>query len=152
MRGEEFENDPQAWEATAKLANLYPSLLVKIVQLIFVEAEKIFDMSKFPQTDEGVFGPLLRMQFKRCRSTEGSGAFHTPYTAGRLLQQAQLQTVAPTRSHRQAGAAAAMPCCLSHRPVDRVTRWYRDLGGLAHDARICCHGGWASDRVPNALA
>ncbi len=36
--------------------------LVRIIKMIFNKAAKFFDMTGFPTTDKGIFGPLLRIQ------------------------------------------------------------------------------------------
>jgi len=62
MIGEDIENDPQAWEAIEKLMEVDPAKLTRIVKVIFEKAGEFFDMTRFPTTDKGVFGPLLRIQ------------------------------------------------------------------------------------------
>jgi hypothetical protein len=62
MTSEDLENYLQAWEATGKLIEVDPTKLTRIVKVIFDKAAEFIDMSRFPTTDQGVFGPLLRIQ------------------------------------------------------------------------------------------
>ncbi len=50
MQGDNIENDPQAWEATEGPLTIKLAKLVKIVQEILDEAEKVMDMNKYQLT------------------------------------------------------------------------------------------------------
>ncbi len=58
MTGEDIENDQQAWEPTGKLIEVNATKLIRIVKLIFDKASEFFDMTRFPITDKGEFGPF----------------------------------------------------------------------------------------------
>ncbi len=62
MTSEDLKNDQQAWDATGKLIEVNATKSTRIVKIIFDKALEFFDMTRFPTTDKGVFGPLLRFQ------------------------------------------------------------------------------------------
>ncbi len=64
MHGEDIKNDLQAWEAAEYLRGIKQVKMVTIIRTIYNEAENVFDMTEFPDTDKGTFspGPLLRIE------------------------------------------------------------------------------------------
>ena len=60
MWGGDIEHDPKEWELTTELCKLNkkPKLTKELISMAFEEASKLFDMSKFPSTDNGNFEQL----------------------------------------------------------------------------------------------
>ncbi len=55
MKGEDLEYDLYACEATHIILSI-PRKLDKLINMIFNEFAKVFDMEKFPRTDKGPYG------------------------------------------------------------------------------------------------
>ena len=64
MWGQDLEHDTKSWENTYELRTFYkkPKISRKIVSAIFDVACQYFDMTKFPPTDEGIYGAMRRIQ------------------------------------------------------------------------------------------
>ncbi len=78
LRGEDLEYDSYAYEATHEILSIHRKSLDKLINMIYDEFAKVFDMEKFPRTDKGPYGQLLRCQMvcvaiqKRIYSARGS--------------------------------------------------------------------------------
>ncbi len=62
MTGQDLENAQQAWEETSTFYDSEQKQWARIVQMIFDETSKVFQMEKFPVSDKGLFGQLIRIQ------------------------------------------------------------------------------------------
>jgi len=62
MTGEDLEYDSLSWQAAKDIIQLAPNKLMKITQMIYGECEKVYLMNNYPNSDKGVFGPLIRVQ------------------------------------------------------------------------------------------
>ncbi len=60
LRGEDLEYDPYAYEATHRILSIPQKSLNELINMIFDEFAKVFDLEKFPKTDKGLNGQLLR--------------------------------------------------------------------------------------------
>ena len=62
LRGEDLEYDSFAYEATHGILSIPRKSLDKLINMIYDEFARVYDMEKFPRTDKGPFGQLLRCQ------------------------------------------------------------------------------------------
>jgi hypothetical protein len=62
LRGDDIQNDPNAWEATHQLMLLKFKTLHKIIDLVFKLAGEQFDMSRFQSRDAGPWEKLILVQ------------------------------------------------------------------------------------------
>ena len=61
-RGEDIEHDSYVHESTYEILSITRKSLDKIINMVFDDFAKEFDMEKFPKTDEGPYVQLLRCQ------------------------------------------------------------------------------------------
>jgi len=71
LRGEDLEYDSFAYEATHGILSIPRKSLDKLINMIYDEFAKVYDMEKFPRTDKGPFGQLLRCQMV-CVATQSA--------------------------------------------------------------------------------
>ena len=59
LKGQDLELDDEAHQATTNILKIDSKLMRKIVQVIYSETAKVFEL---PESDSGVFGQLCRVQ------------------------------------------------------------------------------------------
>ncbi len=62
LRGEDFDYDSYAYESTHRILSTPLKSLDKLINMISDEFTEVFYMDKFPRTDKGPYGQLLRCQ------------------------------------------------------------------------------------------